>query len=1216
MPIRPPRPASFAALRVALLFLALGAPGLAPAAETAAGSASGAGAGIDFLRDVRPILSSHCFKCHGPDARTRKGGLRLDDAEAARQPAKSGARALVPGQPAASELIQRLHTEDPDEVMPPPSTKQPLSAAQKETLRRWVAAGAEYRPHWAFVPPTKPPVPETASPAPGHGVAPVRNPIDAFIRARLAREGLTPSPEADPAALVRRVYLDLIGLPPTPEEAEAFVSDPTPEAYERLVDRLLGSRHYGERWARRWLDLARYADTNGYEKDRPRSMWPWRDWVIGALNADLPFDQFTVRQLAGDLLPGATPEDRVATGFHRNTMINEEGGIDPLEYRFYSMVDRVHTTATAWLGLTMSCAQCHTHKYDPIQQTEYYGFMAFLDNADEPTADVPDPGIAARRAEAETRIAALTAALPDRFPVEDEVTWVTPAAVRVTSASGASAERLEDGSYRFGGVTPEKDDYRLAFENLPADVLLVNVEALADDALPRKGPGRAANGNFVLSEVEISASAPGVASPEPIALAAVSADFEQGGFPAAGAVDGKPGTGWAVSGEGQWNINRRATFRLARSPAGGAGSRVEVRLRQEHGAQHVLGRVRVSFGVGKPDPRPEPVRRREHFARKFEAWQEREAGRARSWTPLRPVSATSNIPVLTVEGDASVFVTSDMTKSDVYELGFRGDLTGITALRLEAMPDDRLPRRGPGRVAYEGPFGDFFLSTFSVRAGGQPVKLVRASQTHAAGGNTAERALDDDQQSGWSIDGGQGRLQVAVFNLEKPLDARDGFAVSMLFEKYYAAGLGRFRISATTDPRGAEALAWPDALQAALLRPATARTAEETEGLRRLFAESAPELASARAEIEKVRREMPAFPTTLVMQERPPENPRITRVRHRGEYLQPGEAVPAGLPAVFASLLGDRRPPRNRLEFAQWLVSRENPLTARVTMNRHWAALFGRGLVRTAEDFGFQGELPTHPELLDWLAVEFMDRGWSQKQMHRLMVTSSTYRQSSRVAPAALEKDPQNRLLARAPRFRIEGELVRDLVLQASGLLSGKIGGPSVFPPQLASITREGTYGPLDWVVSRGEDRYRRGLYTFAKRTAPYATFGIFDAPSGEACTARREVSNTPLQSLTLLNDEVFVEAARALGSRAAGGAGDDAGRVRALFRRVLTRPPTDEEVARILVFVREQRARLDRGEFAAAELAGTGDGEPRERAVWTAVARALLNLDETVTRG
>jgi hypothetical protein len=971
-----------------------------------------ASGGDAFNTEVRPILARHCFKCHGPDDKARKAQLRLDQRDAALRGGRSKQPALVPGHPEQSELIRRIFAEDESEIMPPPQTKNPLSEEDKQILKRWIADGAEYRQHWAFVPPQQAPLPkvkQTSWP---------RNPIDYFILARLEAEGLKPSPEADRYTLVRRLYLDLIGLPPTPEEAEAFVNDKSADAYEKLIDRLLASPHYGERWARRWLDLARYADTNGYEKDRPRSIWPYRDWVINALNADMPFDQFTIEQLAGDLLPHATEDQKIATGFHRNTMLNEEGGIDPLEYRFYAVVDRVAVTGTTWLGLTLGCAQCHTHKFDPIPQREYYQFMAFLNNADEPVLTVHRPEITRQRQEIEKKIADLTAALP----------------------------------------------------------------------------------------------------------------------------------------------------------------------------KHI-----------------------DNFENKYRQWQEHEAARTVRWTVLRPVRAQANLPHLTVLDDNSVFVSGDQSKSDTYDLFFHTDLRGTTALRLEVLPDERLPAGGPGRVYYEGPFGDFFLSEFRVTADGQKWPVAKATHSFAAGKATADKAIDGDPQTGWSIQGGQGRAHSAVFTFATPLGEAKELHVQMLFERYYSAGLGRFRISATTDTRPAVARDMPADVEQALLLPEEKRTPEQKQRLLQQFLMTTPELAKERAEIERLRQQMPAYPTTLILVERPPENPRPTFVHNRGEFLQPTERVGPNVFSVLPPLPKDA--PRNRLGLARWLVSPDNPLTGRVTMNRQWAAFFGRGIVPTLQDFGYQGEPPSHPELLDWLAVELVKQGWSMKKMHKLIVMSATYRQASRLRPELLAKDPHNALLARGPRVRLEAELLRDAVLRYSGLLSEKIGGPSVFPPQPPGVTTEGAYGQLQWKVSEGPDRYRRGLYTFSKRTAPFAMFATFDAPSGEVCVARREVSNTPLQALTLLNDPAFTEAAQAVGRMMAARQGTIAERVDYLFRRCLTRPPSPEEQAQLVKFFEAQKRRCERKELDAAQIAGPGSGDVNERAAWTALARVLFNLDEAIVK-
>ena len=986
---------------------------------------------VSYTRDIRPILSENCFRCHGPDESARKAKMRLD----------------MPGGLPTAEFVGRITSRDRDVVMPPPRSGKALSATEIELLQRWIDAGARYERHWSFVPPQRPPLPaigDTADSGP--------NPIDHFIRRRLHREGIGPSPAADRLTLVRRVHLDLIGLPPTPEVADAFAADPAPDAYQRLVDRLLVSPHYGERWGRRWLDLARYADTNGYEKDRPRSIWPYRDWVIRALNADMPFDQFTVEQIAGDMLPNATADQRTATGFHRNTMLNEEGGIDPLEFRFHAMTDRVATTGTVFLGLTLGCAQCHTHKFDPVTHRDYYRLMAFLNNADEPDYFIPDATAESSTRQRRLQAHELRRSLPTHWP--------------------ANADALED---------------------------------------------------------------------------------------------------------------RRSAWLVAR--------------------------------------RAEATR----------------------WNPLRPVRATSNLPLLTVEdnagGDAPngaadgavVFVSGDTTKHDTYQLGFAGADDRITALRLEALPDERLPARGPGMTYYEGRAGDFFLSELRIRAAGLPVPIQSATQSYAknrfsTGPVGAMLATDGDLQTGWSVDGRTGERHVAVFLLAEPIAAGTPLEVEMHFGRHFASSLGRFRISTTARPGGGAALALGAKVERALAMSAGDLTATDVACLHDAFLFAAPELAEPAEAIRRLESQV-SQPTTLVLRERSPANPRPTHRHHRGEFLQPKERVNPGVPKVLHKLPPGAPP--NRLGFARWLVARDNPLAARVVVNRHWAALFGTGLVRTLEDFGAQGELPSHPELLDWLAVEFMERGWSVKQLHRLIVTSATYRQSSALRPDLLARDPSNRLLARAPRLRVDAEVLRDAALSAAGVLSDRMFGPPVRPPQPAGVT-EVAYGGPTWTASQGDDRYRRSIYTFAKRTAPFALYTTFDAPSGESCTARRGVSNTALQALTLLNDPMMVEVAQALGRALAARedtAGVDATLERA-FRRVLTRPPTRAEFATLRRFVDRHRTRFAGDAVAAAKVAGcAGDrvaaarvarsaGDDLARcATWTAVARALLSLDETITR-
>ena len=798
---------------------------------------------------------------------------------------------------------------------------------------------------------------------------------------------------------------------------------------------LLASPQYGERWARRWLDLARYADSNGYEKDRNRNIWPYRDWVVRALNADLPFDQFTIEQVAGDMLPGATLDQRIATGFHRNTMLNEEGGIDPLEFRYHAMVDRVATTGATWLGLTVGCAQCHTHKYDPIQHREYYQLMAFLNNADEPELELPPADAAAQLAEREKRAVKLLAELPGKWPVKK---------------GGSSAE-------------------------------------------PAADPGALAEENFA-------------------------------------------------------------------------------------------------------------------------EWLDRERERAVRWTALSPVTAKANLPLLTIQPDASIFASGDITKSDTYELAFAKLPRAITAIRLEALPDERLPAHGPGLTYYEGPQGDFFMGEFQVSADGQPVKFTRASESYAKnnfGKNPASAlaATDGDAQTGWTCAGRMGEAHEAVFIPARPIDA-ERLDVTMLFGRHYACSLGRFRISVTTDPRGAEAREMSDEIETLLLIPDPQLTAEQRGKLREHFLLAAPELAAAAKKIRELRKP-PTWETTLALRERPPENLRPTAIHHRGEYTQPTDpVVPAVLSFLHPLPVGARA---DRLSFARWLVAPENPLAARVVVNRAWAAFFGRGLVRTTEDFGFQGDAPTHSELLDTLAVELVQQGWSLKKLHRLIVTSATYLQTSDVTSEQLAKDPENKLLAHFPRKRLDAEVVRDSILRASGLLSLKMGGPPVKPPQVEGVS-EVAYSSPKWEASTGEDRYRRSLYTFVKRTAPFAFYNTFDGPTGEQCIARRDVSNTPLQALTLLNDVISVEAAQALGKLLATCPGSDDDRITAAYRRLLSRAPRPAELPPLRAFLRSQRQRFTAGELDAKTVAGPG-ADP-ERAAWTALARALFNLDETVTKG
>ena len=767
---------------------------------------------VDYNRDVRPILAEKCYPCHGPDKKARKAKLRLDDFAAA---VKAGA--ITPGKPDESELVERIFSDDPDERMPPKKSKTILDDKAKEVLRKWIAAGAQTSRHWAFVPPKRPEVPVTEN------ASWPRNAIDRFILARLEKEKLEPAAEADRYTLVRRLYLDLVGLPPTPEEADAFANDKNPKAYENLVDSLLKSPGYGERWARDWLDLARYADSNGYEKDRGRTIWPWRDWVIKALNNDMPYDQFTIEQLAGDMLPNATPSQVVATGFHRNTMINEEGGIDPLEYRFYSMVDRVATTGTVWMGLTTGCAQCHSHKYDPISHTDYYQLMALLDNADEPDYLIPEPKLLEKRAKLE--------------------------------------EKIEE----------------------------------QEASLIKKLPG---------------------------------------------------------------------------------------------------------------------------FEDKFSAWAGKQA--AIDWQVLRPVSMKTNLPRLEVLEDGSIFSTGDITKLDVFTLRFETK-TALEALRLEVMPDDRLPAGGPGRSYYEGRKGDFFLSEITASTGGKPVRFTNASRdygkiTTGSGKAAAAETYDGNTTTGWATSGREGKASQLVLPLLEPVAAGSELELVLFFERHYAASLGRFRIWGAARGKEAKAKNMPTDIERILATEKARWTPAQADQLKRYFLRKDGAFAKERKPIDALRKQVPGLNSTMVLRERPADNPRPTYRYHRGEYLSRKEQVQPSVLKIFPPLPEGQ--PANRLTFARWLVSESNPLLGRVTVNRAWRAFFGAGLLRTSGDFGTQSEAPNHPELLDWLAVEFRRQGLSMKKLHKLIVSSATSMRAPSTSETESVPSPSSTLASVASRSR------------------------------------------------------------------------------------------------------------------------------------------------------------------------------------------------------
>jgi mono/diheme cytochrome c family protein len=1022
---------------------------------------AGAAQMVDFLRDIQPLFQQNCYPCHGPQK--AMGQLRLDDKELALKGGVSGA-VIIPGHSQQSRLLQRILGLGGETRMP--MGREPLTGEQIKLIRAWIdggavwpesggTRGAEPGRHWAYLKPVRPAPPAVKN------MAWVRNPIDNFILARLEKEGLAPSPEAPKETLLRRVYLDLIGLPPSVKEVEEFLADGRPDAYERVVDRLLGSPHYGERWARHWLDLARYADSHGYEKDRPRVMWKYRDWVIQAFNQDMPFDQFTIEQIAGDMLPPkesleATIEQKIATGFHRNTMLNQEGGVDDEEARWETLVDRVNTTATVWLGTTLGCAQCHNHKYDPFSQKEYYRFLAFFDNV-EYTIYNPSQG--------------------EGWVVEPELELPTPEQEAERNRLQAEIKSLEALLRR---QTPELDAAQLEWEG---------------------------------------------------------------------------------------------------------------------------------------EMREAPKR----------------------WTVLDPVEFKSTGgATLTKLDDKSLLVTGTNPGDDTYLIVARSSLKRITGLRLEALPDTRLPQGGPGR----DPYGSFLLTGIEVEAApaadpakAQPLVFKTAGVDDAAYRFEAKHLLSHqysaelvDKPRGWAIDATRDQMRVSrqlVLKPDQPLGFEQG-AIFIIKLKHQGGavgqGIGRLRLSVTNSDDPLRTVAIPARLRPVLEIPARERTDKQRADLSALFRSLTPLLKKERERLAELRESLKklGIVTALVMKERPSFERPSTYVRERGNFLSPGEKVYAGVPAALHPM--PETQPFNRLGLARWLVDENNPLVARVVVNRFWEQIFGRGIVETTEDFGSQGAPPSHPELLDWLATEFMRQKWSMKAIIRLIVTSATYRQSSHARAALLERDPYNRLLARGPRFRMEAEMIRDVALAASGLLSRKIGGPSVFPWQPEGIWRN-PYSDDKWETSRGEDRYRRGIYTFWRRTSPYPSFMSFDATSREYCTVRRMRTNTPLQALTTLNDEAFFEAARALARRIVAEApGEVASRASYGFRLCVARTPKEPELSRLVALYQQQldyyRKNLKEAERVIKESSAEATkASPAELAAWTIVANVLLNLDETLTK-
>jgi hypothetical protein len=1059
---------------------------------------------IDFNREVRPILSDNCFACHGPDENQRKAKLRFDTKDGAF--AKPGV--ITPSDASKSKLYQRVSSKDQDVVMPPFSSGHKLTEKQIETIRRWIDEGARWNEHWAFIAPKRPEIPKVKN------AAWVRTPVDSFILARLEKEGLKPQPEADKTTLLRRVYLDLTGLPPSPAEVDAFLADKSADAYEKVVDKLLASPRYGERMAMVWLDLARYADTHGYHIDSHRDMWPWRDWLIRAFNENKPFDQFTIEQLAGDLLPDAAQDQKIATGFNRNHMINFEGGAIPEEYLTEYIIDRVETTATTWMGLTMGCARCHTHKFDPISQKEFYQFYAFFNS-------VPEVGLDGNKGNAAPMLSLPT----DVQKAEQQ---------RLAGAIGDLTDALSDKN-----VAPLQREWEKTLSGRVAAAPVKEITAhygldgsLADSS-GRYRHGRTMNGDPAFGGGIVSR--------------AVSLDGQ---------------TMLSFGDAGTFDTGDAFSFALWMRPG--------------------IGKI-GNFAFRKIDD--EKTRR--GYELLFEKPHLIDIQR---WGAPLTIRLISNWP------DSAVVVETkeSFNNNEWKHLAFTYDGSGRAA-GLKVFLDGKLAQVEVVKDALSG----------SIKNGAE--------------------LIIGNKQTGKAYNGGLDDM------------------------RFYSRVLGEREI---------EDLAVHYPIHTILSGVGGKRTKDEEDRLREYFlARIAPEeMRRAHAELKDIRKRKQALDkailNTMVMMEL--GKPRDTFVLARGDYRNKTEKVSPGVPAILPPLPVKFMERPNRLTLAKWLVDPRHPLTSRVAVNRFWQMFFGHGIVKTVEDFGVQGEPPVHPELLDWLAVEFMNpawragdgatvrqgeaanpqsairnpqsKGWDVKAMQKLIVTSAAYRQSSRVTPELIEKDPENRLLARGPRHRLPAETIRDNALAVSGLLNAEIGGHSVLPYQPAGLWEEMAFGDgfsmQEYVQSHGKNLYRRSMYTFWKRTVPPAAMATFDAPDREKCVARRAVTNTPLQALVTLNDPTYIEAARAMAERALREGGKDArSRIVYAFRLALARKPSSREAKVLSDLLSQQLIIYRRDMKAAGELLRVGESiannkvDQAELAAWTMVASAILNLDETITK-
>jgi hypothetical protein len=1129
---------------------------------------------VDFNRDIRTILSNKCFACHGPDVEALQAGLRLDNFKSATNELESGNVALVPGRRGESELIARITSEDIDERMPPADFGKTLSDIEINIIGKWVEQGGKYARHWSYVQPVRPAAPPAAAP---HQQWPI-NAIDHFTLHLMRQHDLKPSNRANRYTLVRRVFLDLTGLPPSIEQADAFVNSVDPHAYELLVDELLGQSSFGEHWARKWLDLARYADSAGYADDPPRTIWAYRDWVIQSLNDNMPFDQFTIEQLAADLLPDPSQQQLIATAFHRNTLTNNEGGTQNEEFRNVAVVDRVNTTMAVWMGTTMACAQCHNHKFDPISQEEYFRFFAIWNSTEDADLRNESPRIEIftdqqeqQKIDLTARIAELQRILAHETPelnaaqnswetdLRRPATWTTRIPQTVERDGELSATILESGFVLVDTVA-EKDTYTIDLrlggetENDSGDTIAaVKLETMPHDSLPDKGTGLA-NGNFVITGFKAQLVPDGVSRPV--------VRFVR------------------ITNNGAKQILSLAEVQIF----SGADNLALSGKATQHSTAFAGPAALAIDGTTDGNFQKKSVT---HTDTVDNPWWEIDLLVAKPIDRIAIWNRTDN----NLHTRLSNFTIGmlDAERQTVWEK------TILTAPNPSAEYSPTSIRDIKFRTA----FADYHQPKFN------PTDVLSGK----VGAN-----------NGWAIGGQTNTSHQLILVPDKPLKLSEPATLRVRIEQNSVHKnhlLGHFRLSTTRDLVAIDRSRLPVELIAIIDKPIDERTPDQSTALAAHFRENVAKLLlSERQELAKKQKTLSEMkPATSVPILRELAKARETRIQFRGNYLDKGEVVEVGLPSAFHPSPEDTVV--NRLTLARWLVDDNNPLTARVIANRYWETLFGRGLVLTSEEFGTQGELPTHPQLLDWLATELVRTGWDTKSLIRTIVTSATYRQTAQVNQALLDSDFGNLWLSRGPRVRLSAEMVRDQALYVSGLLSEKMFGRPVNPPQPNFGLKAAFGSSTDWKTSTGQDRYRRGIYTSWRRSNPYPSMAAFDAPNREVCTVRRNRTNTPLQSLVTLNDPVYVEAAQSLARRALQHEGTLSDQVTYAFRCCIARPPTEVEVAVLVDLYEDAKAQFAAQEDEAMKLATDPLGSlpagisAIDAAAMTVVGNVLLNLDE-----